>query len=101
MILIPCPHCGARDYTEFTYGGDAKALRPADPAAVALGTWADSVYVRDNPRGPHWELWQHGSGCRQWIAVHRDTYTHDVLDALTMDDFRARAQQPPATAEPS
>jgi sarcosine oxidase delta subunit len=27
----------------------------------------------------HEELWQHSSGCRRWIEVRRDTYTHDVV----------------------
>jgi hypothetical protein len=26
--------------------------------------WHDYVYLRDNPAGPHRELWQHVSGCR-------------------------------------
>ena len=28
MMLIPCPHCGPRAQIEFTYAGDATALRP-------------------------------------------------------------------------
>ena len=93
MIRIPCPHCGVREYTEFTYAGDARVERPRDPAAVDVAVWAEYVFVRDNPRGPHWELWQHHAGCRQWLAVHRDTLNHDVLEALTMADFRSRGAQ--------
>ena len=78
MFLITCPHCGERAQTEFTYGGDATVRRP-DPAAVSTEAWLDHVYLRDNPRGPHWEWWQHTAGCRQWIKVHRDTWTHEVL----------------------
>lgn len=78
MMLIHCPHCGARDVTEFTYGG-AGAARPADPAAADDPQWADYVYMRDNPRGLHDELWQHNAGCRRWIAVRRNTLTHDVI----------------------
>ena len=79
MLLIPCPHCGPRDFTEFTYGGDANVRRPANPDALTDEQWAQYVYVRDNPRGEHDELWQHSSGCRRWIAVRRNTYTHDVI----------------------
>ena len=79
MLLIPCPHCGARDVTEFTYGGDANVRRPADPAALNDEQWAAYVYLRDNPRGRHVELWQHSAGCRRWITITRDTLTHDVI----------------------
>jgi len=81
MLLIPCPYCGPRDYTEFTYGGDANVRRPAEPDAVTDEQWAQYVYLRDNPRGLHDELWQHNAGCRRWIAVRRNTYTHDVIAA--------------------
>jgi heterotetrameric sarcosine oxidase delta subunit len=79
MLLIDCPYCGPRAQIEFTYGGDAGAQRPADPEKVPLETWLDYVYLRDNPRGPHWELWQHAAGCRSWLRVQRDTLTHEIL----------------------
>ncbi len=81
MMRIPCPHCGLRDVTEFGYGGDANLHRPPDPDACTDAQWADHLYVRDNPRGPHDELWQHTAGCRRWIAVRRDTLTHEILAA--------------------
>lgn len=78
MLRIHCPYCGVRDHTEFSYGGDAGVQRPAadnpDPAA-----WAGYVYARDNPRGPHRELWQHSGGCRVWLEVQRDTVSHEIL----------------------
>ena len=77
MMLLPCPYCGPRDVTEFTYGGDANARQPADDAPVE--EWSAYVYLRENPRGPHDELWQHSAGCRRWIRVRRNTLTHDVL----------------------
>ena len=80
MIEIPCPHCGPRAQIEFTYGGDATVQRP-DPATASREAWLDHVYLRDNPRGPHLEWWQHSGGCRAWIRVRRDTATHAVLGA--------------------
>jgi heterotetrameric sarcosine oxidase delta subunit len=77
MMLIPCPYCGPRDVTEFAYGGDGNARQPRGDAA--LSEWSDYVYLRDNPRGPHTELWQHSAGCRRWIRVRRNTLTHEVL----------------------
>lgn len=79
MIIIECPWCGARDMEEFTYVGDGTLKRPdiskddADPKA-----WHDFTYLRDNPRGPHVELWHHAAGCRQHVRVKRDTLTHEV-----------------------
>ena len=81
MMLLPCPYCGPRDVTEFTYGGDGDMARPSDPQAASDAQWASYVYIRDNPRGPHDELWQHSAGCRRWIRVRRDTLTHHVLSS--------------------
>lgn len=76
MLLIHCPHCGARAQTEFTYGGDATRERPA-PESVTAEEWLDYVYLRDNPRGPHLEWWHHVAGCRRWFKLRRDTATHE------------------------
>ena len=78
MLLIPCPWCGNRAHTEFTYLGDATVERPAPDANEQQ--WYDFVYTRDNPRGEHLEWWHHAAGCRQWIKVRRDTMTHRVHD---------------------
>lgn len=79
MFLIPCPFCGPRAQVEFGYGGDARRMRPADDAG--RDAWFDFVYLRDNPRGTHREHWQHVAGCRAWIAVERDTLTHEILSS--------------------
>lgn len=85
MMLIPCPYCGPRDVTELTYGGDANVTRPEDPQAVSDAEWVRYIYIRDNPRGPHDELWQHSAGCRRWLRVRRDTLTHEVFGASPAD----------------
>ena len=77
MLLIPCPWCGPRAQVEFTYGGDATRERPANDAPV--DAWMEFVYQRENPAGPHDELWFHGAGCRQWFRVRRDTRTHEII----------------------
>ena len=79
MLLITCPWCGERAQTEFTYGGDATVKRPADPATVPDEAWSEYIYHRENPRGPHEELWQHAAGCRRWMKVRRDTLSHEIL----------------------
>ena len=79
MMLIPCPYCGPRDVTEFSYGGDADVRQPTGSDAGSEAAWSAYVYLRDNPRGPHDEVWQHSAGCRRWIRVTRNTLTHEVL----------------------
>lgn len=90
MLLIPCPWCGPRAQSEFTYGGDATLVRP--PADASRAAWIDFVYLRDNPAGPHEELWQHGAGCRQWLRVRRDTRTHEILDIAPARPSRGEAR---------
>lgn len=90
MMLIPCPYCGPRNVTEFEYGGDANARRPRDVDTAAAPTWNDYVYLRDNPRGLHDELWQHHAGCRRWIAVRRDTVTHEVVASAAPGELPPR-----------
>ena len=84
MLLIPCPWCGPRNQLEFTYGGDATVKRPLPDAPTK--PWLEFVYLRDNPRGPHQELWHHSAGCRQWFKVLRDTQTHDILASGRADE---------------
>ena len=83
MLLIPCPHCGARAQVEFAYRGDA--TRPHPPDGAPDEAWYEYVFLRDNPRGPHWEWWLHHGGCGRWIRVLRDTATHEVLGAAPAD----------------
>jgi len=48
--------------------------------------WDNFVYNRKSLRGKHWELWQHISGCRQWIKVERDTATHEIFNSLKANE---------------
>jgi len=77
MLEITCPWCGKRAQTEFTYAGDATLTRP-DAKTGSDTEWADFVYLRDNPRGVHDELWQHAAGCRRYLKVRRDVVSHDI-----------------------
>jgi methylglutamate dehydrogenase subunit B len=80
-MLIPCPFCGDRDTSEFTYLGDATLKRPDPASPDAERAFHDYVYLRDNPAGPHREFWLHVSGCRSWLIVTRDTRNHEILGA--------------------
>ena len=74
-MRIPCPFCGPRDSHEFVYHGDASVARPLMPDPAAFHAY---VYIRQNPAGPHRELWYHSGGCRAWLEVTRDTRTHEI-----------------------
>ncbi len=75
MLLIPCPYCGPRPELEFAYGGEAGIARPADPSALDDAQWADFLYQRKNPRGPHDERWRHMHGCGRFFNARRNTVT--------------------------
>ncbi|MEM7742651.1 MAG: sarcosine oxidase subunit delta [Pseudomonadota bacterium] len=78
MIRIPCPFCGLRDHSEFSYEGDATVEYPALDASE--DAWFEAVFLRDNPRGPHREYWRHAFGCGAFLEVVRDTVTHEISE---------------------
>ncbi|MDR9406445.1 MAG: sarcosine oxidase subunit delta [Spiribacter sp.] len=88
MLLIHCPWCGARDESEFSYGGEADIVRPPDPNAVDDAAWADYVFMRSNTRGLHREQWVHAHGCRRWFKAERDTVSYDIVATWPMNEER-------------
>ena len=80
MLLIPCPWCGERHETEFTYGGDGSVTAPRVENTVA-NDWHTFVYDRKNPAGALTELWHHSYGCGKWIKLKRDTTTNEFLSS--------------------
>ncbi len=74
--LIHCPHCGVRPKEEYAIRSDASRVRPSPGASDEA--WHDYVYIRANPKGRYLEHWQHVAGCRRWLVVERDTFTHEV-----------------------
>jgi sarcosine oxidase subunit delta len=86
VLEIPCPYCGRRAHTEFTYMGDATVSRPADGPEASDRDWYEFVYVRLNPKGPHKELWHHTNGCRVVFEVSRDTATHEITGSAKLSD---------------
>jgi heterotetrameric sarcosine oxidase delta subunit len=60
---IPCPTCGPRPYTEFRFGGEARAH-------------GEDLWSRRNKAGVQTERWYHAAGCRRWLTTRRDTRTN-------------------------
>lgn len=79
MLEIACPYCGVRNEDEYTFLVEGGVVRPQDPACTTDNEWADYLFNRNNIKGVHYELWQHRFGCRQWLAVARNTVSHEIL----------------------
>ena len=75
MMQIPCPHCGLRAQTEFTYERTVDSVVPLDaPADEAMNI----LFTRTNPRGIDEEIWRHTFGCRAWLVITRNRVTNEI-----------------------
>jgi heterotetrameric sarcosine oxidase delta subunit len=74
-LKIPCPNCGLREHTEFTFGGELRDIGSPDREADFR-----RVYLRDNVAGAQTERWFHAYGCRRWLTLRRDTVTNRISD---------------------
>ncbi|HZD65600.1 MAG TPA: sarcosine oxidase subunit delta [Acidimicrobiales bacterium] len=76
MILIPCPHCGARNVSEFAYKGEDRT-RP-DPGEATPEAWRAYLYNHANPAGWVTETWYHRAGCRRFFTLRRHTVSNEA-----------------------
>ena len=76
MILLPCPHCGPRNASEFRYLGETKD-RP-DPATTDPAEWRAYLYTKTNSAGWTSETWLHALGCRAFFTAERHTVTNEI-----------------------
>jgi heterotetrameric sarcosine oxidase delta subunit len=77
-LLITCPNCGARSFTEFWFGGELTTHPPVPGAALDPSAEFARVWYRQNVAGMQSERWYHYAGCRRWLTVQRDTSTNVV-----------------------
>lgn len=77
MLLIPCPHCGPRDESEFDYGGRALVFPDLD---AGPGEWHAALHLPDPCADRVSEYWYHAGGCECWIRLTRDLHSHEFLD---------------------
>ncbi len=78
-MIIPHPHLGCRDSSEFVYKGDADLIfRPKKDINTSQLEFHNYLYLCNNPAGEHRELWYHEQGDRSWLVVTRDTLTHEI-----------------------
>ena len=86
-MFIPCPYCGKRDETEFSYGGEAHIARPLAENAITDKDFADYLFLRDNPKGVFLERWLHTAGCRRWFNMARHTVSHEIIEVYRMGEL--------------
>jgi heterotetrameric sarcosine oxidase delta subunit len=72
-IEIPCPNCGRRPSTEFTFGGELRSVESPDAEADF-----ERVYLPRNAPALQEERWFHAFGCRRWLTLRRDTVTNRI-----------------------
>ena len=89
MLVITCPHCGPREESEFSCGGEAHIARPLAENSLTDAEFADYLFLRDNPKGVFLERWRHAAGCRRWFNVVRDTVTHEIIEVYAMGSLPA------------
>lgn len=89
MLILHCPHCDrAVDETDLAPGGEAHLKR--------FGPGSDDeafesyLFMRENPKGVHFERWRHAYGCGKWFLAARNTATLEVYGT-----YPAQTTEPP------
>ena len=89
MLTLTCPYCGiACDETELSAGGEAHLKRFGPGASDE--DFETYLFMRENPRGVHFERWRHTYGCGKWFHAARDTMTLEVFGT-----YKAQVSEPP------
>ncbi|MDR1889462.1 MAG: sarcosine oxidase subunit delta [Zoogloeaceae bacterium] len=87
---MTCPLNGARNISEFTYGGEVTAM--PDPATCTDAEWADYVFNKRNPAGVTLEWWLHNAS-GYWFIAERHTVTDEILRTFDPGElFRQRVE---------
>lgn len=89
-FVLTCPNCGAREVTDFAFGGELSSRPRARPSFRELSAYN---YFRRNTAGVQREWWFHRSGCRGWFIAERNTTTNHVF-------FTARPAELPEAGDP-
>ncbi|MEM9967132.1 MAG: sarcosine oxidase subunit delta [Pseudomonadota bacterium] len=89
MLLITCPYCGVTaEETEFRAYGEAH-LKRFGPGSSDQD-FENYLFLRNNPKGVHFERWRHVYGCGKWFHVARCTVTLEIFGS-----YSAQTVMPP------
>ena len=86
MLVFKCPYCGIEaDETELSPDGEAhlKRFGPGSSDEELEGY----LFNRENPKGVHFERWQHVYGCGKWFLAARCTATLEVFGTYSAQTF--------------
>ena len=90
MLTLQCPYCGVMaEETELSAGGEAHLKRFGPGSSDA--DFETYMFMRENPKGVHFERWRHANGCGKWFHAARCTVTLEVFGTYT-----AQTSVPPA-----
>ena len=82
MLILHCPYCGVdADETDLHAGGEAHLKREGPTSSDA--DFEDYLFMRENPKGVHFERWRHVYGCGKWFHAARDTMTLEIFGTYT------------------
>jgi len=89
MLILTCPCCGVTsEETEFHAGGEAHLTRYGPESSDA--EFEEYLFMRENPKGVHFERWRHVYGCGKWFHAARCTTTLEIFGTYT-----AQTTEPP------
>lgn len=89
MLLLNCPYCKLScEETEFQAGGQAHLKRQSIGSSDQ--EFESYLFVRKNPKGVHFERWQHVNGCGKWFHIARSTVTLEIFGS-----YSAQTLSPP------
>ena len=89
MLILTCPCCGCDvDETDLRAGGEAHLKREGPGSTDAA--FEDYLFMRENPKGVHFERWHHAYGCGKWFLAARDTASMEVYGT-----YPAQTTEPP------
>ncbi len=89
MLILTCPYCGVdADETELTAGGEAHLTR--ETVGADDDAFEAYLFMRENPKGLHFERWRHTYGCGKWFHAARCTTTLEVFGT-----YSAQTSEPP------
>ena len=86
MLTITCPNCAiTAEETEFHAHGEAHLKRHGPGSSDA--EFEQYLFMRDNPKGVHFERWRHQNGCGKWFHVARCTTTLEVFGSYPAQTY--------------
>lgn len=87
MKILKCPLNGARNISEFVWGGEVKPM--PDPVTATDAEWTAYLFLEDNTAGEIHEWWLHAP-TNYWFIARRNNISDEVLETMTADTYFER-----------